>query len=92
MIVWVAKLSDYIINELLQDCDIDPDSGCFNPFPTYMNYDKSVGDWEIKGFCFPFFNGYRTISLKDKTLKKGFKMEYETQNNNCHSLLKKLID
>lgn len=49
--MWVAKLTDYVTNELLQGCDIDTDSGCFNPFPTHVEFDDSVDNWEVKSFC-----------------------------------------
>lgn len=86
--MWVAKLTDYVTNELLHGCDIDTDSGCFNPFPTHVEFDDSVDNWEVKSFCL-YVHWELAILDMYRNIAQG-KVENEAKMVQHEALLKKL--
>lgn len=97
-VVWVAKLKYQVNNELLQknDAFIEPDSGSFTPFITYVPHKDEDGSFKLEGhrafltYQLPIEGTFKSLTTDDNTHAQSSKKDWDAKQTVRDEIKKKL--
>jgi len=97
-VVWVAKLPYQVNNDLLQKSDafIEPDSGSFTPFVTYVPFKDEEGDFRLEGqkafltYQLPIEGTFKSLTAEDNTPAQSSKKDWDAKQKERDEIKKKL--
>jgi hypothetical protein len=97
-VVWIAKLPHPVNNELLQNPNvfIEPDSGEFTNFPTYVQYKDDKGDFKLEGYDLfltyqlPIEGTFRSLTSDDAGSADQTKTEWDAEQTKRDEIKKKM--